>query len=71
MTTLDILLFQFGTSPLFHVQLQLLLLDLHTDLSRGRSGGLVLHVLKNFPQFVMIHTGKVFGVVNNAEMVWT
>ena len=23
------------------------------------------HLLKNFPQFVVIHTGKVFSVVNN------
>ena len=26
------------------------------------------HLLKNFPQFVMIHTVKGFGVVNNAEV---
>ena len=28
-------------SPLFHVQFKLLLLDLHTDCSEGRSGGVV------------------------------
>ena len=39
--SLDILLFLFGTSLLFHVQFELLLPDLHTDFSRGRSGGLV------------------------------
>ena len=27
------------------------------------------HLLKNFPQFVMIHTVKNFGVVNEAEVV--
>ena len=33
--SLDALLFLFGTSLLFHVQFQLLLLDLHTGFSRG------------------------------------
>ena len=50
--------FQFGTSLLFHVQFELLLLDLYTDFSEGRSGGLYSHLLKNFPQFVVIHTVK-------------
>ena len=27
------------------------------------------HLLKNFPQFVVIHTVKGFGVVNKAEVV--
>ena len=36
--SLDIHLFLFGTSLLFHVQFSLLLLDLHTDFSRDRSG---------------------------------
>ena len=26
------------------------------------------HLLKNFPQFVVIHTVKGFGIVNNAEI---
>ena len=26
------------------------------------------HLLKNFPQFVMIHTVKDFGIVNKAEL---
>ena len=26
------------------------------------------HLLKNFPQFVVIHTVKAFGVVNKAEV---
>ena len=37
---------------------------MHTDFSRGRSGGL----LKNFQQFVVIHTVKCFGIVNKAEV---
>ena len=39
--SLDVLLFLFGTSFLFHIQFWLLLPDLHTGFSRGRSGGLV------------------------------
>ena len=45
----------------------LLLLGLHTDFSRGKSGGLVFQS-KNFPQFVVIHTVKGFGIVNKAEV---
>ena len=41
--------------------------DLHTDFSRGRSGGLVFPSLEEFSQFVMIHTVKGFGIVNKAE----
>ena len=26
------------------------------------------HLLKNFPQFIVIHTVKVFGIVNKAEV---
>ena len=26
------------------------------------------HLLKNFPHFVVIHTGKGFGIVNKAEI---
>ena len=33
---------------MFHVQFQLLLLDLHTDISGGRSGGLVFSSLSEF-----------------------
>ena len=45
---------------------QLLLPDLHTDFSRGRSGGLVFPSLGNFP-VVVIHRVKGFGIVNKAE----
>ena len=65
--SLDILLSQFGTNLLFHVQFYLLLLDLHTDFSGGRSGGLVFPSLQEIPQFVVIHTVKCFGIVNKAE----
>ena len=42
--------------------------DLHTDFSRGRSGGLIVHLFKNFPQFIVIHTVKCFEIVNKAEI---
>ena len=42
--------------------------DLHTGFSRGRSGGLVFSSLSEFPQFIVIHTVKDFGIVNNAEI---
>ena len=44
-----------------------MLLDLHTDFSGGRSGGLVFLSLENFPQFVVIYTVKGFSVVSEAE----
>ena len=43
-----------------------MLLDLHTDFSGDRSGGLVFPFLENFPQFAVIHTVKGFGIVNKA-----
>ena len=46
--SLDILLSHFETSLLLHVQFWLLLLYLHTDFSRGRSGGLVFPSLEEF-----------------------
>ena len=47
-----------------------MLLDLHTDFSIGRSGGLVFPSLEDFPQFAVIHTVKGFGVVNKAVDVF-
>ena len=44
----DVVLSQFWTSLLFHVQFYLLLFDLHTDFSGGRSGGLVFPSLEEF-----------------------
>ena len=46
--SLDVLLSRFGTNLLFYVQFQLLLLDLHTDFSGGRSGSLVFPSLSEF-----------------------
>ena len=38
-------------------------LDLHTEFSGGRSGGLESHLLKNFPD-----AHKDFGIVNKSEV---
>ena len=46
-----VLLSQFRTSPLLHVQFSLLLLDLHTGFSGGRLGGLVFLSLEEFSIF--------------------
>ena len=41
---------------------------MHTDFSGGRSVGLVSPLFQNFPQSVVIHTVKGFGVINKAEV---
>ena len=46
----------------------MLLPDLHIGFSRGRLGGLVCPFFQNFPQFIVIHTVKGFGIVNKAEV---
>ena len=66
--SLDVLLSLFGTSLFFHVQFELLLPDLRTDFSGGRSGGCHSHLFKNYSQFIVIHTVKGFGIVNKAEI---
>ena len=46
----------------------MLLHNLHTEFSRGRSDGLVFTSLSDFSTVVVIHTVKGFGVVNKAEV---
>ena len=46
--SLDVLLFLFGSSLLFHAQFELLLPGLHTGFSRGRSSGLLFPSLSEF-----------------------
>ena len=65
---LDVILSRFGTSLLFHVQLLLLLLDLHTDSQEAGQVVLYSHLFQNFPQFIVIHTLKGFGIVNKTEI---
>ena len=45
-----------------------MLLDLHTDFSEGRSGGLVFPSLEEFSTVVVMHTVKGFGIVNKAKI---
>ena len=48
-----------------------MLLDLHTDISGGRSGGLVFPSLSEFSSFFFfffIHSVKGFVVINKAEI---
>ena len=66
--SLDILLFLFGTSLLFHVQFSLLLLDLPAGFSRGRSGGLVFPSLSEFSTVYYDPHSQGFGIVIKAEI---
>ena len=45
-----------------------MLLDLRTDFSRVRSGGLAFTSLSEFSKFIVMHTVKGFGIVNKAEL---
>ena len=65
--SLDVLLSWFGTRLLFHIQFCFFL----TCIEISQEAGQVVwysHLLKIFPQFVVIHTVKGFGVVNKAKV---
>ena len=65
--SLDVLLSQFGSSLLFHVQFYSCFL---VCIQVSQETGKVVwfsHLLENFLQFVVIHTVKGFGKVNKAE----
>ena len=66
--SLDVLLFQFGTSLFFHVQFYLLLSDLHTDFSGGRLGGLVFPSLSEFSTVYCDPHSQRLCIVNKAEI---
>ena len=68
MYSLDILLFLFGTSLLFPVQFLLLLLACKWVPQEASKVVQYSHVLKNFPQFILVHTVKGFRVVNKVEV---
>ena len=64
--SLNILLFLFGTSLLFHVQFCCFL----TCIQISQEADQVVwysHLLKNFLQFIVIHTVKSFDIVNKTE----
>ena len=57
-----------GKGLLFRIQFQLLLPDLHTNFSRGRSGGLVFPSLSEFSTvYCDLHSQRL-GIVNKAEI---
>ena len=65
--SLDIFLFLFGTSLLFHIRFYLLLLDLHKASQEAGQVVWYSHLFQNFSQFIVIHTVKGFCIVNKAE----
>ena len=67
MNSLDILLSQFGASPLFHVWFCCFLTCIQVSQVIDK---LVWysHLFKNFPLFVVIHTVKGFSIVHEAEV---
>ena len=65
--SLDVLLFLFGTSLLFHVQFCCFM----TCIQISQEAGQVVwycHLFQNFQQFLVIHIVKGFGIVNKAEI---
>ena len=65
--SLDILISQFGTCPLFHIWFCCSLICIKVSQEPGQVVW-YSHLFKNFPQFVVIHTVKGFSVVNEAEV---
>ena len=64
---LDILLAQFGTSPLFHVQSNCcFLIYIHVSQEAGKV--VWYYHLLNFLQFIVVHTVKGFSIVNEADV---
>ena len=64
--SLDVLLSHFGTS-LFHVQFCCFLTCIHISQEAGQVVW-YSHLLKNIPQFVVIHTVKGYSIVNDVEV---
>ena len=65
---LDVLLFLFGTSLLFHVSSNCCFL---TYIQISQEAGQVVwysHLFQDFPQFIVIRTVKGFGIVSKAEI---
>ena len=66
--SLDVLLFLFGTSLLFHVQFYLFLPDLHIGFSRDRSDGLIFPSLSEFSTVYCDPHSQRLWLVNKAEI---
>ena len=69
--SLDILLFLFGTSLLFHVQFFLLLPDLHICFSRGRSGSLLFPSLSEFSTVYLLTIYLYNSYIYTYTTMWT
>ena len=65
--SLVVLLSQFWTSLLFHVQFCYFLAYIQVSKDTGKVV-LYSHLLKNFPQFVVIHIVKGFSIVSKTEV---
>ena len=65
--SLGVLLFLFGTSLLFHVQFYFFLTSIQVPQEAGQVVWYA-HLFQNFPQLIVIHTVKGFGIVNKAEI---
>ena len=65
--SLDVLLSQFGTKPLFHVRFCCFWPCIQVSQEAGKVVWYA-HLLQNFTQFEVIHIVKSFGVVNEAEV---
>ena len=68
MYSLGVLLSWFGTSLLFHVLSNCCFLICIQISQEAGQGVWYSHLFQNFPQFVVIHTIKGFGIVNKAEV---
>ena len=66
--SLDVLLFLFGTSLLFHSSSNCCFLTCIQISQEANQVVWYSHLSQNFPQFVVIHTVKGFGIVNKAEV---
>ena len=65
--SLDILLAQFGSSPLFHLRVFLLLLDLKTDISGDVRWSCISFSLRIFYSLLWSTQLKGFSIANEAE----
>ena len=65
---LDILFSLFRNSPWFHVSSNCCFLTCKQVSQEASKVVWYSHLFKNFPQFVVTHIVKVFGVVNKAEV---
>ena len=63
--SLDVLLSLFGTSPFPVLTCFLTCIQISQE---AREVVRYSHLLKNFPQFVVIYAVKVFGIINKAEV---